>query len=218
MRILAIADEEAKKYWDYYKPGMLDEIDLIVSCGDLDPRYLSFLATLSHAPVIYVHGNHDDKYERIPPDGCICIDREIYLFQGVRFLGIDGCVRYRQGKYQYSQEEMNRRMFLLKRKIRKYGGFDILVTHAPAYQVGDGEDLPHQGFRAFRTLLDIYRPEYYLHGHVHTNYGRNYRRLKTYNDTLIINPYESYVFEYETERELNLQKTKDWEERHGLGK
>ena len=70
MRILAIADEEAKKYWDYYKKGMLDDIDLIVSCGDLDPRYLSFLATFTHAPVIYIHGNHDEKYERISPDGC----------------------------------------------------------------------------------------------------------------------------------------------------
>ena len=79
MKILAIADEESKYLWDYFEKSKLEGIDLIISCGDLDPRYLSFLATFTSAPVLYVHGNHDDKYERIPPDGCICIDDKIYV-------------------------------------------------------------------------------------------------------------------------------------------
>ena len=45
MRILALADKESKNYWDYYQPGKLEGIDIIISCGDLDPRFLSFLAT-----------------------------------------------------------------------------------------------------------------------------------------------------------------------------
>ena len=74
MKILAIADVESKYLWDYFEKSKLEGIDLIISCGDLDPRYLSFLATFTSAPVLYVHGNHDDKYERIPPEGCLCID------------------------------------------------------------------------------------------------------------------------------------------------
>ena len=62
MKILAIADEESKYLWDYFEKSKLEGIDLIISCGDLDPRYLSFLATFTSAPVLYVHGNHDDKY------------------------------------------------------------------------------------------------------------------------------------------------------------
>ena len=54
MRILAIADVESKLLWDYYKKGMLDGIDLIISCGDLDPRYLSFLVTMTTVPVLYI--------------------------------------------------------------------------------------------------------------------------------------------------------------------
>ena len=81
MKILAIADEESKYLWDFFEKSKLEGIDLIISCGDLDPRYLSFLATFTSAPVLYVHGNHDDKYERIPPDGCICIDDTIYAVQ-----------------------------------------------------------------------------------------------------------------------------------------
>ena len=87
MKILAIADEESKYLWDFFEKSKLEGIDLIISCGDLDPRYLSFLATFTSAPVLYVHGNHDDKYERIPPDGCICIDDTIYVHEGVRILG-----------------------------------------------------------------------------------------------------------------------------------
>ena len=43
MKILAIADEESKYLWDFFEKSKLDGIDLIISCGDLDPRYLSFL-------------------------------------------------------------------------------------------------------------------------------------------------------------------------------
>lgn len=82
MKILAIADEESKYLWDFYEKSKLEGIDLIISCGDLDPRYLSFLVTLSSVPVLYVHGNHDTKYERIPPDGCTCIEDQIYVHEG----------------------------------------------------------------------------------------------------------------------------------------
>ena len=62
MKILVIADEESKYLWDYFDREKLKGIDLILSAGDLDPEYLSFLVTLAKAPVLFVHGNHDDKY------------------------------------------------------------------------------------------------------------------------------------------------------------
>ena len=37
MKILAIADEESRYLWDFYEPGKLKDIDLIISCGDLNP-------------------------------------------------------------------------------------------------------------------------------------------------------------------------------------
>ena len=43
MRILVIGDHESKSLWDFYEPSKLEDIDLIISCGDLSPRYLSFL-------------------------------------------------------------------------------------------------------------------------------------------------------------------------------
>lgn len=79
------------------------------------------------------------------------------------------------------------------------GGFDILVTHAPAFQLNDGEDLPHRGFKVFRKLMERYKPKYFLHGHVHLNYGMGNKREDTFKDTKVINAYERYIFEYEYE-------------------
>lgn len=199
MKILAIADVESKYLWDYFEKSKLEGIDLIISCGDLDPRYLSFLATFTSAPVLYVHGNHDDKYERIPPEGCICIDDKIYVHEGVRILGLGGSMRYKPGEHQYTEWEMRRRVFKLFPKLVWRRGFDILVTHAPAYQLNDARDLSHQGFKIFLQLIEKYHPKFFLHGHVHMSYGRQHKRYDKYMDTYVINAFDRCVFEFEAE-------------------
>ncbi len=199
MRILAIADEESKALWDFYERGMLDGIDLIISCGDLDPRYLSFLVTMASAPVLYVHGNHDAKYESIPPEGCVCIEDKIYVHEGVRILGLGGSMRYKPGPHQYTEQQMRRRVRRLRYRLWRSGGFDILVTHSPAYQLNDGMDLPHQGFRVFLNLLEKYKPKFFLHGHVHMAYGRKHKRYDRYRDTHVINACGKCIFDFEAE-------------------
>lgn len=197
MKILAIADEESAYLWDYFEKSKLEGIDLIISCGDLDPKYLSFLATFTSAPVIYVHGNHDVKYKKTPPEGCLCIEDQIYVYKGIRILGLGGSMEYTSGDHQYTESAMKKRVRKLRWKLFRNKGFDILVTHAPAYGLNDGDDLPHRGFQVFNTLLDKYNPKYFLHGHVHMQYGRKHKRYDTYKNTQIINSFERCVFEYE---------------------
>ena len=197
MKILAIADEESAYLWDYFEKSKLEGVDLIISCGDLAPEYLSFLTTLSSIPVLYVHGNHDEKYDRNPPEGCVCIDDRIYVHNGVRILGLGGSMRYSSGKYQYTEFQMLSRVRKLGLRLFFGRGFDILVAHAPAYQLNDGEDLPHQGFKAFLTLMKKYKPRFFLHGHVHMSYGRKHKRYD--EDTHVINAFERCIFEYEDE-------------------
>ena len=69
MKILAISDHESTYLWDYFEQSKLEGIDLIISCGDLHPHYLTFLVTMTNVPVLYVHGNHDTKYKDTPPEG-----------------------------------------------------------------------------------------------------------------------------------------------------
>lgn len=195
MRILALADEESKYLWDYFEKSKLDNIDLIVSCGDLAPQYLSFLATYAKVPVLYVHGNHDSCYSETPPDGCICIDDTLYEYNGLRILGLGGCKCYNFGEHQYTDKEMQARYRKLKFKIWRKKGIDILVTHAPAYQINDSEDLPHSGFQCFNRILDEQSPKLFLHGHIHKTYGRDFKRETEYKNTKIINAYERYIID-----------------------
>ena len=193
MNILAIADEESLSLWDYFEQSKLENIDLIISCGDLSPYYLSFLATMFRGPVLYVHGNHDEIYDQSPPEGCICIEDDIFCYKCIRILGLGGSMKYRDGKYMCTEKQMKRRIRKLRGKIRKNEGFDILVTHAPAKDLNDGEDLPHQGFECFHMLLKRYGPRYFLHGHMHLNYGAFMKRCVKYDRTQVVNVFEKYV-------------------------
>lgn len=193
MRILFISDEESKSYWDFFQKEAFEGIDLIISCGDLDAEYLSFLATMTSIPVLYVKGNHDHKYANRPPEGCICIEDDIFEYEGVRFLGLGGSYRYKEGGHMFTEDEMRGRVRRLWLKLLTKKGFDVLVTHAPAYGVNDGADLPHRGFETFVELIEKYHPKYFVHGHVHMNYGRQYPREDMLGETKVINSYISYM-------------------------
>ena len=195
MKILAISDEEVEALWDYYQPGRLDDYDLIISCGDLKSSYLEFLVTMAHCPLLYVHGNHDTSYQRIPPLGCDCIDDRIVVYNGLRILGLGGCRRYHPGAHQYTEKEMRRRIRRLRYWLWRMGGVDIVVTHAPPQGVGDALDRAHWGFAAFLELMDRYRPQYLLHGHVHMRYGNSDDRQLQYGQTQVINVSERYVLD-----------------------
>ena len=195
MRILAVSDEESPALWEYYTPGKLKEYDLILSCGDLKADYLSFLVTMARCPVLYVHGNHDESYDRHPPEGCDCIEDKLVTYNGLRILGLGGCRQYHPGKYQHTEAHMRRRIRKLSRQIKKAGGVDLVLTHAPAQGLGDGQDPAHKGFEAFRELLDQYHPQYLVHGHVHLRYAHGTQRTITYENTTIINACERYVLD-----------------------
>ena len=194
MKILFLSDEESPVYWDYFRKETFEDIDLIVSCGDLKAEYLSFLTTMTSIPVLYVKGNHD-KYEVNVPEGCISIEDDIYEFKGVRLLGLGGCQRYNRGDNQYTEKEMQKRIARLRWKLFRKKGFDILVTHAPAFGINDDTDLCHTGFKCFNSLIAKYKPKYFVHGHVHLTYGSQIKREDQVEDTKVINAYNHYIVE-----------------------
>ncbi|MBQ6734396.1 MAG: metallophosphoesterase family protein [Lachnospiraceae bacterium] len=187
MRILAVSDVEEERFYTHYTPGRLDGYDLIISCGDLKREYLEFLVTFAHCPLLYVYGNHDEALLEHPPEGCENIDGKLTVFQGLRIMGLGGSYRYKPGPCQYTEPQMKRRILRLIPALIRRRGIDLLVTHAPAYGLGDLNTLPHRGFQCFGKLLDKYRPKLFLHGHVHRNYGPGIPQKTTYGDTLIVN-------------------------------
>ncbi|MBQ3529129.1 MAG: metallophosphoesterase [Oscillospiraceae bacterium] len=218
MKILTISDEVCPALYDFYTPGKLDEYDLIISCGDLKPSYLSFLVTMTHVPLLYVHGNHDTRYEKNPPEGCDCIEDKLVVYRGLRILGLGGSPSYNGGAHQYTESQMRWRIFKLWWKIRKHGGVDIVVSHAPLAGVGDGDDFAHRGFHEFLRFVDKYHPKYWLHGHVHLNYGIDKTRVREYNGTKVINTCERYVLEIPQEEIPTTSKKGDIDYGQYLGR
>ncbi len=195
MKILTISDEECPALWEYYTPGRLKDYDLILACGDLNAKYLSFLVTMARCPVLYVPGNHDVTYDVSPPEGCDCIDGQIVTYNGVRILGLGGCRKYRSGPHQYTNMQMQHRIAKLRLALWLLKGVDIVVTHAPPEGLGDAPDPAHWGFPAFRQLIDKYRPRFFVHGHVHMSYDHTIPREMVHNGTRVINAYERYTIE-----------------------
>jgi len=206
MRVLVVADEESKSLWDHYAPEKLEGVDIIVSCGDLSAEYLEFLATMVKCPVLYVPGNHDYRFAEHPPGGCENIDGRVFRYNGVRFFGLGGAMRYKPGPYMYTEKEMNARIIRAQFSLLRHSGFDVFVTHAPAKGHGDMNDLPHRGFECFNRLLERYRPSYMLHGHVHASYGGKFRRVREHpGGTTIINGFDKYYFDLD---ENSLRRTR----------
>ena len=196
MRILTVSDEECPALWDHYAPGKLEGYDLILSAGDLKADYLSFLVTMAHAPLLYVHGNHDEGYSRRPPEGCDCIDDQLVVYRGLRILGLGGCLQYRpDAPWQFTERQMAKRIRKLRLALLRAGGVDIIVTHAPPRGLGDEEDLPHRGFVCFQKLLDRYHPLCLVHGHVHLRGWPLPDRELLYGSTRIVNASERFVLE-----------------------
>ena len=195
MRILLVADEEAPYQWDYYQPGRLDGIDCILSCGDLKQEYLEFLVTMSNKPLYYIHGNHDKGYVHFPPEGCECVEDRLQEIGGLRVLGLGGCIRYNPGPFQYTDQEMAARVRRVRRKIKKAGGVDIVITHAPPRGLGDAPDNAHRGFAAFLPLMDEFHPRYLIHGHVHQSYGHGHPRTQQYGNTTVMNAVGWHILE-----------------------
>ena len=200
MRILLVSDTESEYIWDHFEAERFEGVDLIISCGDLKSDYLSYIATVIHAPVFYVHGNHDTEYIDNPPGGCDSIEDKLVVFKGLRILGLGGSMKYNYHKensvppFQYTEKQMAQRIRKLRLQLFLNKGFDILVTHAPAFGISDGEDVCHSGFKSFLPLLEKYRPRYFFHGHMHLQFGRAPRFVE-FKDTTVIDAAGYYILD-----------------------
>jgi predicted phosphodiesterase len=209
-RILAVADEVDEALFG----AKLNRLrpDLVVSCGDLPFDYLEHLVSRLDVPLLYVPGNHDPDVKpgdptwaplradspALGPEGCIDADGRIIEAGGLRVAGLGGSIRYKRGPNQYTQAEMRWRALSLQFRARLKPGrggrrLDILLTHAPPFGWGAGEDAAHVGFAAFTTIIRDLSPQLLIHGHVHP-YGRVLPPGRL-GETLVVNAVPSRLVE-----------------------
>ena len=149
-----------------------NDVDLIISCGDMPPNYLDFISSIIGAPLFYVRGNHDVIYDEEPPGG-IDLHGQVVDYGGLTMVGLEGSIRYNQRGIQYTQAQMHGKVLGLTRPVlwnrwARGRGVDLFVTHSPARDIHDGKDVAHRGFSSFINFMKWFRPRYMLHGHVHT--------------------------------------------------
>lgn len=173
-------------------------IDILFSCGDLPPEYLSRLAHAFNAPLYFVGGNHDIRYKDKLPQGGHDLHGRVTRIKGLNFLGLAGSRWYNGGPYQYTEGQMRSIIRRLRPTLWWQGGIDVVVTHAPPRYVHDAEDRCHRGFRCFRWLINKYQPGFFIHGHTHRHFSDNCERVTVVDATKVVNTYGYNILEIET--------------------
>ncbi|MBA4419826.1 MAG: metallophosphoesterase [Anaerolinea sp.] len=199
MKLLTISDVELGIVYSPQIKQRFKDVDLVLSCGDLSYSYLEYIISSLDAPLFYVRGNHTNQVEetvagpKTKPEGGIDLHGRVFNHAGLLLAGVEGCVQYNYGPYQYSQETMWGWVLslvpgMMLNRLR-YGRFlDIFITHAPPAGIHDMEDKPHQGIKAFNWLDRVFKPRYHFHGHTHV-YHNTSRTVTRYHQTTVINTY-----------------------------
>ena len=195
MKILTVSDTVVPALYGDFEAGRFKEIDLVLGCGDLPPEYLGFLANAFDAPLYYVRGNHDLRYENRPPEGCIDLHKKMVRVNDLNILGLEGSRWYNGGPQQYTDSQMAAMVRGLRFTLWRKGAPDIIITHAPPRGVHDEEDLCHRGFKTHLRLVKKYRPRYFIHGHIHRDFADSSERITVLHGTRIVNAYGYHVFE-----------------------
>jgi Icc-related predicted phosphoesterase len=198
MKILAVSDIVVEFIYNPKIRQLLPDLDLVIGCGDLPEYYLEFIVSALDIPLVFVHGNHSqeeilENSNRKNFHGAIDLHCKVKRIDGYSFAGVEGSIRYNDGKFQYSQFEMWLNVFrlvpsLIKNRITSGRQLNVFISHASPWGIHDQPDYAHQGVKAFRWLLDRFHPDYHLHGHIHV-YRPDMSTETQYGRTKVVNAY-----------------------------
>jgi hypothetical protein len=199
VKALALSDILIEFIYSPRVRARFPDVELILGCGDLPYYYLEYVSNALDIPLYFVRGNHAHAVEytvagpRTAPLGAVDLHRRAIHRNGLLLAGVEGSLRYREAPYQYSQFEMWAHVarlvpVLLKNRLFHGRFLDVLVTHAPPWGIHDQPDRPHQGIKAFRWLLQAFRPAYHFHGHIHV-YRQDTVTQTHFMSTQVINAY-----------------------------
>lgn len=201
MNVLSVSDRIVDHIYSSTVKEHFPDIDLVLGCGDLPYYYLEFIVDALGVPVFFVRGNHanqkefSEQGEKDSPWGAIDLHRRTISYKGLLLAGFEGAVRYRPGPFQYTQMEMWRMVLsivpkLIINRVRFGRYLDVLVTHTSPWRINDQpDDHAHQGFKAYRWLLEVFKPTYHFHGHIH-NYNSNVNPETLFRETRVINTFQ----------------------------
>ena len=219
MKILCISDQIDPLVYSSNIKERYKDIDFVISAGDLPMEYLDFIVSSLNKSVYFVFGNHNlneyglyhetrENYKSVLEQPLIndaeCHGTTYIGFKAIKdnsllIAGVSGSLRYNKGLNQYTDRQMKRKLYglipsLLLNKVR-YGRFlDILVTHASPEGIHDKSDPCHRGFKSFLWFMEVFKPKYLIHGHIHL-YDMQDIRVSKYHETTVINAYSHFILD-----------------------
>ncbi|MDR1388402.1 MAG: metallophosphoesterase [Treponema sp.] len=203
--ILCVSDQIDPLVYSAAIKNRYGKADLVLCAGDLPLEYLDFIVSSLNLPLLFIFGNHHlESYERYkrphknrPWDsgtsGLTYIGARMWKEGQLLVGGLDGSMRYNSGINQYTETQMFFEIckliprMMLNRII--HGRFiDILLTHAAPRGIHDKSDPCHLGFKCFLWFMNVFKPRYLIHGHIHL-YDLGDVRSSVYKNTVVINAY-----------------------------
>ena len=177
MKILAFSDLHRDKEAARLIVAASAEADVVIGAGDFATRREGLADTLDvlhgcSAPMIFVHGNHDDADEIARAcDGW----RHWHYLQGNAvaiggqvFYGLGGEIPARNAHaWNTSMSEEDAGVLL-----QDCPPSAVMVTHTPPFGVADAQkDGTHEGSVATRDAIVDWHPKLVLCGHIHNAWG-----------------------------------------------
>lgn len=219
LRILAVADKASDYLSSFVSSGQARDvkIDLLLSCGDLQSRYLDFLATQLNKTLFYVNGNHDC----IPPkpggllglpdanpsvwEVGVNVHAQVIEEKGVLLCGFAGAKSHKDALGFFSEKSMHRAVRKAVRKIKARRLLDrarnrpsppvVVISHAPPLGHNDIRGGFHEGFECFNDFIREIQPVLWLHGHIHLQ-AFNQIQKSSFLNTLVVNAFEFKLIEW----------------------
>lgn len=184
MKVLVIADD----YCPASNPPLaalvsVHQLDAIVTAGDLSGPALAGIDAVD-VPAMGVYGNHCDG-EYLDRLGVTDLHLNRTVVSGVSFVGLQGCVRYKDGNDDilYTQDEY-------RILVDSLPFADVLVTHCPPRGINDHDDPAHVGIDALHGWMRTARPAMVIHGHTYPTHP-----VTTYQGTQIEYVYGARVLD-----------------------
>ena len=223
MKLLCVADHIDPLVYSNNIKQRFQDIDIVIGAGDLNLEYYGFIVSSLNKPLGFVFGNHNldyiHHYRReyatmfTMPDitrqsfGSVYLGGKHWRVKGMLIAGLGGSRKYNKGINQFTEFGMFLWMLkllpgLLWNRLRFKRYIDILVTHASPFGIHDKKDACHRGFKVFLIFMDIFKPKYLIHGHIHL-YDLNANRRTRYKDTVVINAYDHCVIDTEETKEMD---------------
>ena len=223
MKILAVSDEPSRSLETLVNdsPEKYADVNLVVSCGDLDRSYVEFLADRLKKELFFVSGNHpgeldydEDLVTKKEPvimyiNGRADLHGRAAAYKDYIVAGFGGSAWYNGEYNQYTEQQMSRVVKTVERKIAWHRLQDkllgrkpkevIVVSHAPVLGIHDLSDRPHRGFKCFKKFIDKISPLLWLHGHVHLP-NQFTSQITVVGSTTVVNAFGCKIIEIHSKK------------------